>query len=232
MIAIMSETWIPAFADAPERPLPAGAALFRRGDPVRHLFLLRAGEVALTRALADGGALTLHVAGPGAVVAPASLWAASTHCDALCRTEVRVAVRPVAALRDWLGASPAAAALAEAARELQALRARVEVLRLRRLADRLDAYLDLYGPPGPGGWVQVADWIGVTPPALYRELARRDRRAPRITARLDPSPHGIPKMTASRAALPLFRDPERPHIPDRRPARFRGPASPHERNDE
>jgi CRP-like cAMP-binding protein len=124
----------------------------------------------------DGGALTLHVARPGEIVAAASLWAETTHCDALCESDARVAVRPAATVRDRLGASPAAAALAEAAREIQALRARVEVLRLRRLSDRLDAYLDLHGPPSRGGWVAVADWIGVTPPALYRELGRRSGR--------------------------------------------------------
>ncbi|MEM7500117.1 MAG: Crp/Fnr family transcriptional regulator, partial [Pseudomonadota bacterium] len=94
-------------------------------------------------------------------------------CDAVCETEVRVASRPVGAVCAWLGASPAAAALAEAAREVQSLRGRVEVLRLRRLSDRLDAYLDLHGAPDAGGWVGVADWIGVSPPALYREVSRR-----------------------------------------------------------
>ena len=59
------------------------------------------------------------------------------------------------------------------ARELQTLRTRIEIMRLRKVADRLDAYLELYGPPEEGGWVRVADWIGVTPPALYRELAKR-----------------------------------------------------------
>ena len=172
----MSDAWSPIFAGAPERRMPAGATLFRRGDPVRSLFLLREGRVALRRALADGNALTLHAAVSGEVVAPASLWAKATHCDAFCETDARIAVRPAAAVRDRLGTSPAATALAEASREIQALRARIEVLRLRRLSDRLDAYLDLHGPPGPGGWVQVADWIGVTPPALYRELARRSPR--------------------------------------------------------
>ena len=173
MIAIMRDAWFDAFEGAPERTLPAGATLFHRGDPVRHLFLLRAGRVALCRVLSDGGALTLHVAGSGEVVASASLWTEATHCDAICKDDARVAIRPAAAVRDWLGASPAAAALAEAAREVQALRARVEVLRLRRLADRLDAYLDLHGAPAAGEWVRAADWIGVTPAALYRELARR-----------------------------------------------------------
>ena len=173
MIPIMFDAWFPVFEDAPERVLDTGAILFHRGDPVRHLFLVREGRVALRRALADGGTLTLHVAGPGEVVAPTSLWAQATHCDAVCETATRCAARAAHDVRDWIGTSPAAAALADSAREVQALRARVEVLRLRRLADRLDAYLDLRGAPEAGGWVRVADWIGVTPPALYRELARR-----------------------------------------------------------
>lgn len=176
MIGIMSSPWPHIFDGAPERRIAAGASLFRRGDHVRTLFLVRAGRVALRRALGDGGALTLHVAGPGEVVAAASLWAENTHCDAVCENGARVAVRPAAAVRARLGTSPAVAALAEASCEIQALRARVEILRLRRLSDRLDAYLDLHDPPSKGGWVAVADWIGVTPPALYRELARRSER--------------------------------------------------------
>ncbi len=173
MIAIMSDPWSEMFDNAPERSLPAGAALFRRGDPVRSLHLVRDGRVALRRTLADGGSLTLHVAVPGDIVALASLFVETTHCDAVCETEARVAVRPARTIRDRLGTSPAASALTEAARQVHALRAQVEVLRLRRLSDRLDAYLDMHGEPGPGGWVLVADWIGVSAPALYRELARR-----------------------------------------------------------
>ena len=173
MIAIMSDAFHNAFAAAPERRLSSGAVLFHRGDPVRHVFHVREGRVALRRMLADGGALTLHRAGPGETVALASLWAEATHCDAVCETDTRTAVLPAAALRDWIGTSPAAAAFAQTAHAVQALRARVEVLRLRRLSDRLDAYLDLHGPPETGGWVGVADWIGVTPPALYREMSRR-----------------------------------------------------------
>ena len=173
MIRIMSDVWIDAFAAAKEHALPAGSTLFHRGDPVRNLFLVREGRVILRRALEDGGSLTLHTAGRGDVVALASLFSKMTHCDAVCETDALVARRPVKTVRAWLGRSPAAAVLAESAREVQALRARVEVLRLRRLSDRLDAYLDLHGAPETGGWVRVADWIGVSPPALYRELGRR-----------------------------------------------------------
>ncbi|MGR3434305.1 MAG: cyclic nucleotide-binding domain-containing protein [Shimia sp.] len=89
MIAIMSAAFSLAFDYAPECALAAGAMLFRRGDTVRYLFMLREGRVALRRALADGGGLTLHVAGPSEVVAPASLWAEATHCDAICDTDCR-----------------------------------------------------------------------------------------------------------------------------------------------
>ena len=117
--------------------------------------------------------LTLHVAGPGEVVAAASLFAERYHCDAVCRTDIAVVPTPKRSLLERLDRDGALAALSASAHEVQSLRSRVEVLRLRRLADRLDAYLALHGSPGAGGWVRVADWIGVTPPALYRELARR-----------------------------------------------------------
>ena len=58
---------------------------------------------------------------------------------------------------------------------MQALRTRVEVMRLKTLRERLDAYLELFGLPPKGSWIVVADWIGVTPEALYREMAKRRR---------------------------------------------------------
>ena len=75
------------------------------------------------------------------------------------------------ALRDDPGA--ALSLIETHAREVQAQRARIEILRLRRVSDRLDAWLDLYGEPKKGEWIAIADKIGVSPPALYRELAKR-----------------------------------------------------------
>ena len=177
MIAIMSvppeHPWLELFGAEPVRRLAAGANLFLRDDPVRSAFLVREGSVALVRTLEGGVELTLHVAGPGELVAGASLFAERYHCDGTCRTDVVLAVVRRKTLLERLDRDGALAALAASAQEVQSLRSRVEVLRLRRLADRLDAYLALRGPPGEGGWVGVADWIGVTPPALYRELARR-----------------------------------------------------------
>lgn len=61
------------------------------------------------------------------------------------------------------------------AKEVQSQRARIEILRMRRVADRPDAWLELHGEPEKEGWIRVADQIGVTPPALYRELAKGKR---------------------------------------------------------
>ncbi|PTX54558.1 CRP-like cAMP-binding protein [Litoreibacter ponti] len=174
MIMIMSQPWSELFADAPDRSLAPGETLFRREDPVHQMFWVRAGAITLRRTLADGGELELHRAGPGALVAEASLFAAQYHCDGISEASTEVAVLPRAALLGALeDGALAARALADAAREVQALRGRIEVMRLKTARARLDAYLELHGPPARGGWKGVADWIGVTPEALYRERARR-----------------------------------------------------------
>lgn len=174
MISIMFD-WPRIFDEAPLRTFKQGAVLFRREDSVKSMYLVRSGAVALERPLKDGTALTLHVAIAGNALAEASLFAETYHCDAVTRTSAQVAAIP---REDFLAAlrchSQAAMSLIEAyAREVQAQRARIEILRLRRVSDRLDAWLDLNGDPEKGEWIRVADQIGVSPPALYRELARR-----------------------------------------------------------
>jgi CRP-like cAMP-binding protein len=63
------------------------------------------------------------------------------------------------------------------AREVQATRLRAEILSLRKVAARLDAWLSLHAGklPEKGEWKILATQIGVTPEALYRELARRSQ---------------------------------------------------------
>lgn len=174
MISIMSG-WQHLFDDAPLRTLEQGTVLFRREDRVRSMYLVGSGAVALERPMKDGTALTLHTATAGTALAEASLFAETYHCDAVARTPAQIATMPradfLAALRDEPNA--ALSLIETHAREVQAQRARIEILRLRRVTDRLDAWLDLHGEPEKGEWIRVADQIGVSPPALYRELARR-----------------------------------------------------------
>lgn len=166
------------FENAPEREFARGSVLFRRDEPVQSMFLVRSGEVALERPLTDGGLLTLHIAAEGTALAEASLFAETYHCDAVARTDARVAAVSRAAFVLALRQSPdvAISMIENHAKTVQMHRARIEIMRLRRVADRVDAWLDLFDEPPKGEWIRVADQIGVSPPALYRELARRRRQ--------------------------------------------------------
>lgn len=177
MITIMSD-WRDFFDGAPVRRLDAGATLFRREEPVVSVFVVRSGKIALERPMKDGSSFTLHVASAGMAIAEASLFADAYHCDAVARSPAAVAALPRATFLSALRRSPDAALglISAHAREIQAQRARTEILRMRRVSDRLDAWLDLYGAPEKGGWAGVAGEIGVSQPALYRELARRRMR--------------------------------------------------------
>lgn len=174
MIFIMSE-WNHIFDGAPLRKVAKGAAVFRQADVVGSMYLVRSGAVALERPLTDGVPLTLHVATPGMALAEASLFAETYHCDAVARSDAEVARLPRTKFLTALRNRPdAALSLIEThAKEVQAQRARIEILRLKRVADRLNAWLDLHGEPSKGEWINVAERIGVSPPALYRELAKR-----------------------------------------------------------
>ena len=178
MIEIMSNYWAHCFVGAPERSLDEGETLFRRGDQVEWAFLVSDGRLLLQRALQDGGLLTLHTAVSGDLVAEASLFADRYHCDAVTEIATTVSMIPKTKLVAHLvnvGSSNRLSikAFERTAREVQSLRTRIEIMRRRRVADRLEAYLELFGRPKEGEWVRVADWIGVSPPALYRELAKR-----------------------------------------------------------
>jgi cAMP-binding proteins - catabolite gene activator and regulatory subunit of cAMP-dependent protein kinases len=167
--------WQHIFDDAPQRSLKQGTVLFRREDRVRSMYLVRSGAVALERPMEDGTALTLHIARTGNALAEASLFADTYHCDAVARMPAQVATILRTDFLSALQDQPAAALslIKNHAREVQAQRSRIEILRLRRVSDRLDAWLNLHGMPEKGEWIRIADQIGVSPPALYRELARR-----------------------------------------------------------
>ena len=174
MISIMSG-WLDIFDAAPVRKVAKGGSVFRHGDCVQSMYLVRSGAVALERPMADGLPLTLHIATADMALAEASLFADAYHCDAVVRSNTEVASLPRATFLAQIRDHPdAALSLIEThAMEVQAQRARIEILRMRRVAEKLDAWVDLYGEPAKGEWINVADEIGVSAPALYRELAKR-----------------------------------------------------------
>jgi len=181
MITVMSSPIIRALLALPHenRHFEQGTLLFAQGDAVRALFLLETGNVRLVRHLIDGFALTLHRAGTGAVLAEASLFSENYHCDAIAEQDTTVICIAKLAVRAAMRRDPDLMQnwAQFLTREVQSTRFRAEILALRTVAERLDAWLALrdWAMPGKGEWKTVATEIGVSAEALYRELARRRR---------------------------------------------------------
>ena len=179
MIGIMSPTTLDELWDdgAYERRFDTSEVLFRAGDPVRLFYRVVDGTVALMRPLAHGSDLVLQRARAGDVLAEASLFAAAYHCDAVATSPARLRSIPVERVTAALERRPELAwsIAAYLAAEVQAARARAEIVSLKTVATRLDAWLALKGEalPPKGRWRELAAEIGVSPEALYRELATR-----------------------------------------------------------
>ena len=183
MIAIMSMSLFDRLnqLSRAEREFDAGAFLFRRGNEVSVLNLVLDGEAHLVRHRADGGRLVLQRAVAKTVLAEASVFSERYHCDcvAVVHTRTRAVARTaVMALlaEDSVFAESWAHHLSH---ELQETRLRAEILTLRTVRERLDAWMAWNGDglPRRGTWNAIASEIGASPEALYRELARRRRES-------------------------------------------------------
>lgn len=181
MIDIMALDFIDWLRRLPciERRFAAGQHVFRQGDKVGMLHLVADGTVHLLRMQANGAASILQRAVAPSILAEASVFAASYHCDALAVSAARTCAIAMPVLlanmaRDIALTNAWAAYLA---REIQATRARAEILALRTVAERFDMWrLGRSGrAAGHASWKNVAVEIGVSPEALYREIAKRRR---------------------------------------------------------
>ena len=65
---------------------------------------------------------------------------------------------------------------AKIAHDLQLTRFRCEILTRKKVEQRLNAWLDWNGGhlPPKGQWKDLAAELGITPEALYREIAKRN----------------------------------------------------------
>ncbi len=179
MIAIMSD----GIADrllalgGRERAVAAGETLFCAGDPVRSIYLVMDGIVQLVRHQPHGLQLTLQRASAGDILAEASLFADRYHCDAVAIEDTRLRATPRSDVeRAFAGDGAFARAwAAHLAHQVQRVRTTLEIMTLKTVAERLDAWIALNDGrlPPKGEWRIVASEIGVSPEALYRELAKR-----------------------------------------------------------
>lgn len=176
MISIMSRAVGELFEMAAVRRHGAGQQIFHSGDRVRFLHLVETGRVDLVRQTRAGAQVILQRAGPGQVLAEASVYSAAYHCDARAITDTVLRVLPVSAFRRSLETTPGLAGVwaEHLAHAVQAARLRAELRTLRTVAERLDAWLgNGRALPEKGTWQDLAAELGVSREALYRELAKR-----------------------------------------------------------
>ena len=168
----------PLLGDLAPRELSfeAGQTVFLQGDPVKTVFFVTGGAIELVRHQASGAPLVLQRAGPGAILAEASLDSPTYHCTATAISKSTVWAVSKRDLLNRLGKNPkfALAFIRRFAHELQSSRLHAEILSLKTVAERLDAWTAWRGTVPPRGeWVRLAAEIGVSPEALYREIAKR-----------------------------------------------------------
>lgn len=159
-----------------KRPFEPGQPLFHRDDPVRSMFLIETGSAHLIRHHADGNSLVLQRAEAGAILAEASLFANAYHCDAVATSKAAVRLISKTAMQQLFFTDRAFAKAwsAHLAAEVRQARLRAEILSLRTVAAKLDAWIaDRGHPPAKGHCKQVAQEIGISPEAFYREMAKR-----------------------------------------------------------
>lgn len=178
MIQIMSKELLHIFANARLTRFGANEALFHTGQPVAAMHLVTEGRVEMVRHSRQGARMVLFRAMPDQIIAEASAYSQTYHCDGIAIGPAAVRSVPVTAFRAALAREPA---LADAwagllARNLQKARIHAEIRGLRSVAERLDAWLSDRPMPPKGEWQNLAQTLGVSREALYRELSRR--RAP------------------------------------------------------
>lgn len=158
--------------------LAGGDVVFRAGDRARGLFCVEQGSVRLIRHLPDGSTATLHRANRGGLFAEAAVFADCYHCDAVAEQAslVRLFTKQSVRRALLLDETFAEAFTAHLARQVQDLRARIEILTLKSAADRVLAYLRLHESGGETVVDQslksLAGEIGITHEALYRTVSR------------------------------------------------------------
>lgn len=186
MIAVMSdEIMMSLVATLGPRTMrfEQGACLFRLGDAVESVHFVQSGSIHLLRHTSNGSAVVVQRASAGSILAEASVFSDTYHCDAVASTAAETWSVARRALRDKLGANRefSLAWLRYLGKEVQQARLHAEIMSLKTVAARFDVWLAWRGSMPPRGrWHLVAAEIGVSPEALYREMARRKGRESRV----------------------------------------------------
>ncbi len=151
--------------------------MFHRDARVRNLYVVDSGVIELRRYTECGSALVLQRANGRSVLAEASIYTEHYHCDAVVTDAGTVLEFSKSKIFEAMEADPKLVRLWGAYLSAAILNARhrAEILSRRSVSDRLDGWLAMNDGEmlAKGAWKQIANEIGVTPEALYREIAKR-----------------------------------------------------------
>jgi CRP-like cAMP-binding protein len=161
-----------------ERWVARGDVLFRKDDATVGIWAIEEGHIRLSRPGPDGREIVLHMAGPGNLVAEASLFSPVYNCDATAATDACLHFYPKGTLltalrRDQEAAEAFTAMLAH---ELMDLRTRLEWRNIRSAVARVQNYLALNTDADgrtvalKGTIKALAAELGLSHEALYRTL--------------------------------------------------------------
>jgi CRP/FNR family transcriptional regulator, dissimilatory nitrate respiration regulator len=164
---------------APARELVAGQTLFRQGDAVAAIYAVERGRLRLVRHTIDDRKVVLHTAHAGELLAEAALFSATYHCDAVADVASRLRVLSKPELLAAFRGDPdfAQRFMGVLARQVMALRTRIELRTIRSARERLLQHLLLEaGAEGrlvrlDGSLMDLAAELGMTHETLYRTLA-------------------------------------------------------------
>ena len=195
-----NKDWLPvSVQDAGvNRSLKAGECLFRLEAGTVGLYEVLKGQIKLVRIDPSGREMILYVAAAGDIVAEASLFSPRYHCDAVATTDAVVRLYPKTALLSEFQRSPQAAQafMGMLARQIMALRTRLEQRNIHAARDRVRHYLALNaGADGrtvalTGTLKDLAAELGLAHEALYRTLSEmaEDGEIERLKGRIRLNP--------------------------------------------
>lgn len=188
MIVIMYDDFVDQLIakSSKARSIDEGTYLFRQDDRVTSVFLIEEGLVELVRHQQDGTIIVLQRAKPHSILAEASIYSGGYHCGAIAKQPSKVLILSKSAFLKFLQQDDnlSHSWAARLAREVQSARSQIEILSRKTVSERLDGWLAWqdHELPSKGQWKSIAEQIGVSPEALYRELAKRRQANQSCTA--------------------------------------------------
>ena len=182
---ISSSHWLPEefVENCPIRGIAQNECLFHRGEAAFAIFEVIKGKLRLVRNTVEGRQVVMNLSTVGDLFAEAALFANEYHCDAIAVEKTSVRFLDKSKLLALFRNDPELAEkfLSVMARQVQRLRAKLELRNIRSAGERLMQYLllstesDGRTVPIPGTVKELAKELGLTHVGLYRTLAKFEK---------------------------------------------------------